>query len=323
MTSPEASTAYPLLRGAYQLAYVVQDIEVTVARLRAFGVERIDVRRNLAIPRASGTILHSAKAWVGALMLEIIEPVRDRPSLYDEPPPEGANAFLHHIGCDVVGEADWDALTASLESRALEVATLRTLPGLLSFAYTDLRGEIGLFLEHVRLLDPGFYDQVPSNPPAQTGPRPLLDHIFQVAFVTADLSVARALFGERFGIPRWSLLDYPEDGPLRRVALAWTGELMIELIEPNPAVASIYAEGLQDGRTASLHHIAARVRDAAEFARVEEALAGCGVPLVSRKETAGLRSLMADTRRDLGHFIEFVEVRAPGQEQFDVILRGG
>jgi hypothetical protein len=321
-SSPSESN-HPLLGGLYQLAYVVRDMDETVRRLRQLGVRDIDVRMNLARPGASGTIRHSAKAWVGPVMLEIIEPVRDRPSLYDAPLPEGRDGFLHHLGCMVADEEGWRALSATLGRQKVEVAVMRTLPQTLSYAYTDLRDEIGLFVEHVQLIDRAFYDEVPRNPPADAPtPRPALDGFFQLGFVARDLDAAMRLFSARFGLV---FQGGPAQGdmanPVRRAALAWAGEVMVALMEPDPDVASVYSQGLPERGVAALHHLGLQVRDADELARAQQSAASCGLPTVLRRENAGFQELMVDARADFGHFLKYVAVDGEGQALFDAIPR--
>jgi hypothetical protein len=305
MSSPD----FPLLTGFYQLAYVVEDIDRTVAQLRGMGVSEIQVTHNQVRPGSSGTIKHSAKAWVGEVMLEIIEPMRDRPSLYEAPLPEGQGAFLHHLGCDIADAAEWRAVCGTLEGQRLKVSVKNTLPGVLDYAYTDLRPETGAFVEHVHLLDKAFYDEVPHNPPgSEQGRRPLLDGFFQIAFVTADLEAAMAVFAERFGVD-FEVRQDTAGAPVLRVATGRTEKVMLELIEPDPASPSTYSQLLPQDGLAAVHHIAMLVKDAAEMARVEEALAFAGLPVVRRNETAISRSLHADARKALGHFLEYVELR--------------
>jgi catechol 2,3-dioxygenase-like lactoylglutathione lyase family enzyme len=323
--SPTTSTAtasdHPLLKGFYQLAYVVRDIDSTVERLRAFGVERIEVKHDLVQPGASGTIRHSAKAWVGPAMLEIIEPTRDRPSLYEEPLPDGQGAFLHHLGCDVASEAEWAALGATLDRQGLDVSVMRTIPEVLSYAYTDVRAEMGVFLEHVHLIRGGFYDSVPHNRAGEGDFRPLLDGFSQIGFTTGDLDAAKALFGERFGIGRWAERSYPPGEPFRRIALAFAGEVMLELVEPDPEVASPYAER-SGAALARPHHLGFRVADEAELDRAARSAEARGVKVVLVRDRPEFRTVMVDARADLGHYLEYVLVREAGRAAFEAVPRG-
>lgn len=301
---------YPLLAGLYQLAYVVRDIDETVRRLADFGVRSIDVRRDLVRPGGSGTIRHSAKAWVGPIMLEIIEPFRDRPSLYDAPLTPGREAFLHHFGCQVRDASDWRRLSDTLARQALDVVVMRTLPDMLSFAYTDLRCEIGAFVEHVHLLDPSFYADVPHNAAGEGGAPQLLAGFFEIGFVTSDIEAAKALFRERFGVERWWDDDLARAGaganPILARAVGDALGATVALVEPRLGVASPYAEGLSQEAVARLHHLSLHVGDAAELARTEAAAAQSGLAVTRLDEGTGQPAAIVDARRQLGHFLKYV-----------------
>lgn len=280
-----------------------RDIDRTVAWLRRLGLGEMQVRRDLATSEEFGTVRHAAKVWIGPVMLEVIEPLIDRPPLHVAPPPEEQEAYLHHLGCAVADEADWRARCGGLERRRLDVPVSSGRPGELRFSYTDLRAETGLFLKHVHLLDKGFHDKVPRSAPGG-----LLDGFFQIAFVTRDLEAAMERLGERFGVARFSVAPGVAGTSVRRVAIARPEGVMIEIVEPEPGLDSSYSALLPRSGLAAVHHLGFHAR----LDAIEGLLAERGIPIARRNETPVSRSLHADTRRELGHFLEYVELRDAG-----------
>jgi methylmalonyl-CoA/ethylmalonyl-CoA epimerase len=116
----------------------------------------------------------------------------------------------------------------------------------------------------------------------------LKDGVWQIALLVPDLDKAVETYWKMFGIGPWHIYTYgkpfvkrmtfrgkPGDYKMR-LALARTGPMQIELIEPLEG-DSIYAEFVQE-RGYGLHHIAILVED------IEEA--------VARAKAAGLEVLM-------------------------------
>ena len=294
--------------GLYQIAYVVADIDCTVAQLQAFGVGEFKVERDIVRPGGSGTIRHSAKAWMGPVMLELIEPWRDRKSIYDAPIPQGQFAFLHHLGFDVEDDQAWPAVTGAIHARALPVVSAGTVPGILNYAYADTLDDLGLMLEHVELMDRCFYDGVPRNA-GERQARGLLDGFFQLGFVTRSLHDAKTALAKAIGIDSFTDVEAPPDGPVRRRAWTWVGGQMLELIEPDPAVPSSFRDLLPaTGSGARLHHLGMRLQDEDDRCAVLKTLARLGVASTSLDAAAELPVLLADCRAHLGHLIAYVEL---------------
>jgi ketosteroid isomerase-like protein len=134
---------------------------------------------------------------------------------------------------------------------------------------------------------------------------------FQLGYVTSDLERAMAHYRDHQGVESFCVLDNravlpPDgsDGPFIRVALAYLGSVMIELIEPEAGSKSIYTHALRADGGICLHHIGYLV-DPSVFVSLEGNLVGNGiaVPVIRR---GGMALIYADTRSTLGLFSEFV-----------------
>src|SRR5262245_631009 len=108
----------------------------------------------------------------------------------------------------------------------------------------------------------------------------LLANFFQLGYVTRDIDLAieglrRRARSEDFQIVP-AVAPYTQ---IRRIALSWSGSTMIELIEPDPAVPSVYLEVLpRSAGEIALHHLGFLTDDFAAMLRRLEA-EGLSVPM--------------------------------------------
>lgn len=151
----------------------------------------------------------------------------------------------------------------------------------------------------------------------------LFRHHFQVAYVVRDLDTACATFHQQWGVSKWNRLPLPEGQPVRKLALAYVQDLMIELIEADPDLPSIYRDWIPESPAAArFHHLGYLVDDAEEFQQT-----------VRRLEAAGCRAAMAgrhgelqdfhyaDTVAGLGHYTELIHLLPAGKGFFDAVPR--
>lgn len=168
--------------------------------------------------------------------------------------------------------------------------------------------------------------------------------MIQLGFVVADLEAALQEFTTAFGAGPWFLS--PPDSAIAtdavyrgspvtvqaQVALAFAGELMIELIRPDPDSRSVFTEGTPERRD-GLHHFGFAVDDfdarAAELgaagrqvvftartlrgsrlAMVESALAGSGYEEIIE--------LIPRTR----HFYDFMRLQALTWDRAELVYSG-
>ena len=142
---------------------------------------------------------------------------------------------------------------------------------------------------------------------------------YQNAYVTHDLDKAMELLTRRYGVKHYivfepdMILKTPEGDKESsvRAALAWTGGLQIELIQPTKGWYPHYLPYLPADKSDPVprfHHIAVR-RDDLDAMRKE--IGRSGMPLAFGGESAGMVFAYLDARGSLGHYIELVW-KAPG-----------
>src|SRR4030095_7973018 len=125
--------------------------------------------------------------------------------------------------------------------------------------------------------------------------------LFQLGYVSADIERAIALYRDRYGVREFLRINSralsPPDAhaPFLDLALAYTGDLMIELIQPDACDPGIYGDALRSDGRLSLHHLGYMV-EPDRFATLAEDCRGSGVAVPARFDNAGVAVLFADTR---------------------------
>jgi catechol 2,3-dioxygenase-like lactoylglutathione lyase family enzyme len=154
-------------------------------------------------------------------------------------------------------------------------------------------------------------------------PPSLFRHHFQVAYVVRDLDAACASFERQWGVAKWYRLPLPEGQPVRKLALAYVQELMIELIEPDPTLPSIYRDWIPASPDAArFHHLGYLIDDAEEFRQTVQRLdaAGCEAAMAGRH--GDLQDYhYADTVAAFGHYTELIHLLPAGRGFFDAVPR--
>lgn len=154
------------------------------------------------------------------------------------------------------------------------------------------------------------------------------DNFFQLGYVTRDFEHAIEWFGAHQGVPNFLRLNLAEmappgvKAPNMLVALAYRGPVMIEIIRPDPEEPGIYGEALPAGKGVVLHHLGYLVEDANRWANVPQALAQAGYDIAFRSPAdSPMQFAYADTRGELGHYVEFVHPGAMGSQLFQSLPR--
>lgn len=147
----------------------------------------------------------------------------------------------------------------------------------------------------------------------------------QLGYVTPDLDQAMDHY-VRQGISKFLVFDTRDTHPHVkhhvRVALAWTGPVMVELIQPlDPS--PLYAHALPAaGFSVQLHHTGYLVEDDAQF---EEAVTWAEtqeLPISSKSRNEGsLAVLFVDARETMGHHLEIIHLFEKGKEMFASVPR--
>jgi hypothetical protein len=155
----------------------------------------------------------------------------------------------------------------------------------------------------------------------------LFSGFFQLGYVTRDLTAGIKAYTDRFGAADFMHLPIapPNDGTragVTGIALAYIGEVMVEMIETDPLVPSIFTACVPEGPGAlRLHHLGYLVTDFNEaLDRVRSG--GYEIPFAG---TFGdvLDYGFADTRNHLGHYSEFIRLGEPGKRLYASVPRTG
>ncbi len=152
-----------------------------------------------------------------------------------------------------------------------------------------------------------------------------LNKFVQLGYVTPDLDQAVEHYS-RHGVSKFLIFDTRDTHPhVRhhvRVALAWTGPVMVELIEPLDA-NELYAHALpEQGFGIQLHHTGYLVENDAEFAEAVAWVEAQRIPVASRGRNEGsLEILFADARQTIGHHLEIIHLFEKGRQMFDAVPR--
>ena len=155
-------------------------------------------------------------------------------------------------------------------------------------------------------------------------------NVSQVAYVTTDYDRALAMFAERYDVSEW--LHMPEgdfaisdeESARLRIALAYVGDLQLELIQPCGGSDTVYRSPLPDsGFAVRFHHIAQLMETESQLAAARSAAEAAGVP-IAMHGTSGegmVRYFYTDHREVLGHFIEHIWYAPDIRSFFDQVPR--
>jgi Glyoxalase/Bleomycin resistance protein/Dioxygenase superfamily len=148
-----------------------------------------------------------------------------------------------------------------------------------------------------------------------------VDQVVQMAYAVKDIRAAMAWWIHDCKVGPWFLLDSftGEEQRYRgqrttadvRLAMAFSGHMMIELIEPKDDQPSVYKE-IIDRRGHGFHHVGIAVSDS-EVARAAYEARGYEVAFQTPVPTGGRVYFMDDHRNEPG-FVELIPA-TPGMDQ--------
>jgi hypothetical protein len=157
------------LSGLYQIGFVTTDLEEAMALFSdTYGISKFKIRRDLSsAPGMPRMTVHLAHAYVGPMMIELIQPAGGEDALYREILPHNGFAIRpHHYGFMVRSEQELDRISAALETRSVPIAVDASMPEVARAVYADARSTLGHYLEYVYVRPEarrGYYAQVPHN----------------------------------------------------------------------------------------------------------------------------------------------------------------
>jgi hypothetical protein len=138
-----------------------------------------------------------------------------------------------------------------------------------------------------------------------------LNKFFQLAYITRNLETGVAMLRERYGIGE-ALIFEPNTVVQTawgtglssvRAALAWTGALQIELIQPVSGLIDVYRPYMPKDDSLVFHHVAVRTDD---WDGLLEEIQRQNITVAYRGSVEGLNYIYLDTRQTLGHYLEYI-----------------
>ncbi len=153
--------------------------------------------------------------------------------------------------------------------------------------------------------------------------------IIQAAYTVADIQKEMRRYSNLLGIGPWFLVGpfVPAKGVYRgaktnmrlSLAVAFAGEIMIELIEQHDEEPSVYRETLAARGAHGFHHWAIGARD---FEATVAAYKAHGyAEAFSDLSPRGVRIVYLDTSVDLPGMIEIIEMTADVEEQYRMMYQ--
>jgi hypothetical protein len=137
-----------------------------------------------------------------------------------------------------------------------------------------------------------------------------IGEFFQIAYVTSDLERGIETF-KTFGMPEFQVVktrDFPNPGkPNLRLAMAYRGPVMIELVEPEADSLDLYKDALRSDGGLNIHHLGYFVTPE-EFETLEARLHAKGIATPDIRRHGYYDILFADTRKETGLYSEYIAV---------------
>lgn len=128
------------------------------------------------------------------------------------------------------------------------------------------------------------------------------------AWVTNDLDRALEVFAKRYGIGECSFLEgkNPQGGDIR-VAFAWAGGQVLEIIQASGPGFEFYNTLLPEGEFAiRFHHLGFIVRDEADWKALEEDIESGSWRVTLSTLTGDFIDAYYIEAPELGHYLEYV-----------------
>ena len=141
----------------------------------------------------------------------------------------------------------------------------------------------------------------------------LFEGFIQHAYVTNDLDRGIAEFSRSYGLSKFLPTRSIPYGPECRLqlALAYAGNVMVELIQPEGDIPLYQCMLPGDGFAIRFHHLGHFLRSEAQWEDILAAVRASGIPIAVQGESNGLKYLYVDARASIGHFLEYIYCSTP------------
>jgi hypothetical protein len=144
--------------------------------------------------------------------------------------------------------------------------------------------------------------------------------LIHAAYVTGDLRSGMRRLAGMFGIEEFMVyptgaVGVPGGQAMLDVAIADANGAAVEVIQPVGGMDDVYRRALPaDPTDIAFHHVASRIADQAEWDMVMEAIDRHGLDVLVRGDDDGFSYVYIDTRKQLGHLLEFIWFSNPASE---------
>ena len=146
----------------------------------------------------------------------------------------------------------------------------------------------------------------------------LFCQLVQLGYVVTDFDKAAEGFRTRYGIDRWKVIPLDAGSPSSRIAMAYLGNTIFELVEVDLSVEllDIHRGWLpEDPAEARLNHVAFMLDSLEEWQGAQDQFRGAGVAMpVSMSFGDIFEFFYADTVAQLGHWSEFLCLGPAGKD---------
>ncbi len=185
----------------FQMAYVTRDMD---AALRVFadqfGVKHFSRTQDLEVNLDDGGTarFHLALAYVGAMQLEIIQPLGGDVDVFVRSlPAEGSPMAMHHVCYDLDSDQELEEVLARHRKSGQEVLFEGRRVGRSRFAYVNTRAQLGYMLEYVSATPEGkkAREAIPRNCESRPA-RPALQFVATSATASTQ-PLSLLLFGQQ------------------------------------------------------------------------------------------------------------------------------
>lgn len=152
-----------------------------------------------------------------------------------------------------------------------------------------------------------------------------LNGFFQQGYITNDLDAALKYYRDKLGVKDFLTFDttpYTNGSP-NLVGLAWTGGVMVELIQPIGEPAPLYADHYpRTGFGIRFHHFGYRLPTEEEWRAANAHCEAIDLPLANIVDQSSFVNFSYfDARPQLGHFLELVFAHPAGSAFLDRVPR--
>ena len=160
-----------------------------------------------------------------------------------------------------------------------------------------------------------------KRPPLPSAPGLLCKEHSHSAWVTNDLDRALEIFARRYGVGKCTFIEGegPEGGRIK-VAFAWAGGQVLEIISASGPGFEFYNELLPDNEFAiRFHHLGFVIHEEAEWQQLEKELKDGGWPIAFSTLTGEFIDAYYIEAPELGHYLEYVRPFQAGDDFYNSV----